>query len=98
MGLFLTGLWGFAAAGGVPPQPLKLQSYLLNRSVVGYFVANNTGLASPLELAAEVKLGVVGIGWNLNHLATSKTGGLEQYEIQQAAALKRARARDPMSA
>ena len=54
------------------------QSYLLNRSVVGYFVANNTGLASPSELAAEVKLGIVGIGWNLNHLATSKTGGLAQ--------------------
>ena len=33
----------------------------------------------------------MGIGWNLNHLATSKTGGLEQYEAQQAAALKQAR-------
>ena len=38
--------WGFAAAGGVPPQPARMQSYLLNRSVVGYFVANNMGLAS----------------------------------------------------
>jgi hypothetical protein len=41
---------------------------------------------------AEAKLGIMGIGWNLNHLATSKTGGLEQYEAQQAAAaLKQAR-------
>ena len=83
--------WGFAAAGGVPPQPAGMQSYLLNKSVVGYFVANNTGLASAAELAAEVKLGIVGIGWNLNHLATSKSGGLEQYEAEQAAALKAAR-------
>ena len=83
--------WGFAAAGGVPPQPAGMQSYLLNKSVVGYFVANNTGLASAAELAAEVKLGIVGIGWNLNHLATSESGGLEQYEAEQAAALKAAR-------
>ena len=30
-----------------------MRSYFLNRSVVGYFVANNTGLASPQEVAAE---------------------------------------------
>ena len=41
--------WGFASHGGVPPQPANLQSYQLNRSVVGYFVANNTGLASAEE-------------------------------------------------
>ena len=80
--------WGFASHGGVPPQPANLQSYQLNRSVVGYFVANNTGLASAEELAAEVKLGIVGIGWNLYHSQTSKTGGIEEYEIQQAKALK----------
>jgi hypothetical protein len=33
----------------------------------------------------------MGIGWNLDHLDTSKTGGIEEYEVQQAAALKRAR-------
>lgn len=72
--------------------PSNLQSrYFLNQSVVGYFVANNTGLASVQELASEAKLGIMGIGWNLNHLATSKSGGLEQYEIQQAAALKKLR-------
>lgn len=83
--------WGFAAHGGVPPLPPNLQSFALNRSVVGYFVANNTGLASPEEASAEVTLGIVGIGWNLYHSSTSKTGGLEQYEIEQAAALKKAR-------
>ena len=72
----------------MPPQPANLQSYQLNRSVVGYFVANNTGLASAEELAAEVKLGIVGIGWNLYHSQTSRTGGIEEYEIQQAKALK----------
>lgn len=83
--------WGFASHGGVPAQPRTMQSFWLNRSVVGYFVANNTGLASAEELAAEVKLGIVGIGWNLYHSATSKTGGIEQYEIEQAAALKKKR-------
>lgn len=65
--------------------------YFLNQSVVGYFVANNTGLASSEELAAEAKLGIMGIGWNLDHLDTSKTGGLEGYEVEQAAQLKKAR-------
>ena len=72
--------------------PGKLQSrYLLNQSVVGYFVANNTGLANDAELAAEARLGIMGIGWNLNHLATSKHGGLETYEAEQARALKKLR-------
>ena len=83
--------WWATAAGGLPAQPSNLQSYFLNRSVVGYFVANNTGLASAEELTADTKLGVVGIGWNLYHSATSKTGGIEGYEVQQAAALKKAR-------
>lgn len=84
--------WGFTKHGGTPPLPGKLHSrYFLNQSVVGYFVANNTGLANPVELAAEARLGIMGIGWNLNHIVTSVSGGLEQYEIQQAAALKKFR-------
>jgi hypothetical protein len=64
-----------------------------------YFIANNSGLASPAELATDVKLGIVGIGWNLFHDATARGdpmadpngtdgGNIEGYEIQQAAALK----------
>jgi len=84
--------WGFTAHGGLPPMPPNFQSrYLMNQSVVGYFVANNSGLASPVELSAEAKLGIMGIGWNLNHISTSKQGGLEKYEAEQAAALKKAR-------
>ena len=84
--------WGFQSHRGLPAMPSRMQSrYLINQSIVGYFVANNSGLASVAELVAESKLGVVGIGWNLNHLATSSGGGLEAYEIQQAAALKQAR-------
>ena len=33
----------------------------------------------------------MGIGWNLDHLVTSKSGGLEEFEARQAAALKQAR-------
>lgn len=92
--------WGFAETGGIPLQPPGLQSYMLNRSVMGLFVANNTGLASPKELAAELTLGTIGIGWNLDHLHTSQDpqdpagslgGGIEGLELQQAAALKQAR-------
>ena len=64
-------------------------------------MANNTGLASPAELRAETAspLGILGIGWNLDHLDTTANGmsptgaggGLERYEIEQAAALKAAR-------
>ena len=51
------------------------------------------------ELAEEIKLGILGIGWNLDHLHTSTNpqdpgtagGGLERLEAQQAAALKAAR-------
>ena len=84
--------WGFKTHGGLPAMPFAMQRrYFLNQSVVGYFVANNTGLANEAELAAEAKLGIVGIGWNLDHLATSQAGGLERYEVEQAAALKAAR-------
>ncbi len=38
--------WGFVKHGGLPPQPAAMQSYWLNRSVAGYFVANSTGLAN----------------------------------------------------
>ena len=67
--------WGFTETGGIPLQPPGLQSYMLNRSVMGLFVANNTGLASPKELAAELTLGTIGIGWNLDHLHTSQACG-----------------------
>ena len=51
--------WGFSKAGGLPPMPVELQSYALNRSVVAYFVGNNTGLASPAELSAETTPGIL---------------------------------------
>ena len=61
------------------------------KQVVGYFIGNNTGLENAEELAADIKLGIVGIGWNLYHSKTSVSGGLEGYESVQAAALKAAR-------
>ena len=95
-----TAGWGFAATGGIPPQPPHMRSYAINRTVLATFVANNTGLANGAELAAEVKSGVVGIGWNLYHSKTGLDpqkpagplgGGIEAYETQQAAALKKLR-------
>lgn len=65
-------------------------SLSVSLQVAGYFVANNTGLANPAEVVAENKLGIVGIGWNLNHLHTSVSGGLETYEAEQAKVLKAA--------
>ena len=90
--------WGFQTTR-LPPLPPHMQSYLLNRSVLGLFLGNNTGMDSSEEVVAEARLGVVGIGWNLNHIATSTNGqdprtaggGLERYELEQAAALKAAR-------
>ena len=83
--------WGFKS---LPAMPTNMASYLFNKSVVGYFVANNTGLSNPEELQAETRLGVVGIGWNLYHSATTQPqsgGHLEDFELQQAAMLKKAR-------
>lgn len=86
--------WGFSATG-LPEIPPAMRGWALNKSVVGYFVANNTGVGSEAENAAENRLGIVGIGWNLNHLHTSAPGPsggrLEDYEVEQAIALKKAR-------
>ena len=80
--------WGFAAGGGFPPLPASFRSWQLNRSTVGYFLGNASGMDSVAEVRAEVgKFGVVGIGWQLNNIP-SKYSHLETFEIEEARKLK----------
>ena len=38
------------------------------RSLAAYFVGNASGMDSEAELQGEIKLGYVGIGWQLNNI------------------------------
>ena len=60
--------WGFASHGGFPALPAAWQSYSLQESTVGFFLGNASGMDSAAEEKAEVRLGVVGIGWQLNNI------------------------------
>eukprot|EP01046_Picozoa_sp_COSAG06_P004024 COSAG06_NODE_163_length_21566_cov_9.641070_18_plen_382_part_00 len=79
--------WGFASRGGFPPLPPSWRSFSLQRATVGYFMGNASGMDSTAELQAEAKLGIVGIGWQLNNIP-SHHSNLEEYELQEAARLK----------
>ena len=80
--------WGFSAHGGFPVNPWA--SYQLNQSTVAYFVGNASGMDSVGEVEAEVKLGYLGIGWQLNNIP-SHYSHLEAAEIAQAKVLRAAR-------
>jgi hypothetical protein len=67
--------------------PNAMRSYLTNRSVVAYFVGNDTAANSPAEMAAEAQLGIVGVGWQLSAISSNFTG-LEQHELALAHRLK----------
>ena len=42
--------WGFEAHGGFPPLPPAWQTYSLQKSTVGFFLGNATGMDSAAEL------------------------------------------------
>ena len=77
--------WGFEKYGGFPPNPWH--SWQMNLSTTAYFVGNASGMDSPAELAGEVKLGYVGIGWQLDNIP-SHYSNLEKYEILEAQRLQ----------
>jgi hypothetical protein len=79
--------WGFASHGGFPALPAAWQSYSLQESTVGFFLGNASGMDSAAEEKAEVRLGVVGIGWQLNNIP-SHHSNLETFEIEEAQRLK----------
>jgi hypothetical protein len=77
--------WGFQAHGGFPSNPWG--SYAMNLSTTAYFVGNASGMDSPSELGKEIKLGYVGIGWQLNNIP-SHYSHLETFEKLEAKNLK----------
>lgn len=79
--------WGFESHGGFPALPERWQSYSLKHSTVGLFLGNASGMESAEELAAEVRFGIVGLGWQLNSIP-SKHSNLEVYELEEAKRLK----------
>eukprot|EP00035_Acanthoeca_spectabilis_P000868 m.76005 g.76005 ORF g.76005 m.76005 type:complete len:480 (-) comp10476_c1_seq1:158-1597(-) len=80
--------WGFEKHGGFPVNPWH--SWAMNLSTTAYFVGNASGMDSPAELQGEIKLGYVGIGWQLNNIP-SHYSHLETYEIEEAKILKNLR-------
>jgi hypothetical protein len=83
--------WGFTKKGGFPPTPWRHNHASQTEGLFGaYFVGNASGMDSPAELAKEVKLGYVGIGWQLNNIP-SHYSHLEKFEIIEAQRLKKLR-------
>eukprot|EP00041_Stephanoeca_diplocostata_P004427 m.45041 g.45041 ORF g.45041 m.45041 type:complete len:378 (-) comp15108_c0_seq6:120-1253(-) len=80
--------WGFESHGGFPSNPWA--SYQMNQSTTAYFVGNASGMDNKAELTAEVHLGYVGIGWQINNIP-SNYSHLETYEILEAKRLKELR-------
>ena len=73
--------WGFVKHGGFPANPWA--SWQMNHSTTAYFVGNASGMDSLAELSGEVRLGYVGIGWQLDNIP-SHYSDLEKYEIEEA--------------
>jgi len=61
--------------------------YQMNQSAVGYFLGNASGMNSPDEVAAEARMGVVGLGWQLSNIP-SHYSNLEWFELEEARRLK----------
>ena len=75
---------------GYPPLPWAgFPTYNMAQSTAAWFVGNDTGLNSAVEIAAEARFGVVGIGWQL-HMFGSGFQHLETWEALTARAIKRA--------
>ena len=96
LALRLLGTLAWGPAGGWPGTmdaahnaalPARMRSYLTNRSVVAYFIGNDTSANSAQEDAAEGRFGIVGVGWQLSAIASRFTG-LEQHELDTARRLK----------
>ncbi len=79
--------WGFAAHGGFPPLPAAFQGFSLERSTMGLFLGNASGMNSAEELSAEARFGFVGVGWQINNIPSNHSN-LEQYELETARQLK----------
>lgn len=70
--------------------PPSMRSYITNRSVVAYFVGNDSAANSPAENAAESRFGIAGVGWQLGAISSNFTN-LEQHELATARQLKATR-------
>ena len=80
--------WGFQKRGGFPPLPPSWQTWSLQRSTIGLFLGNASGMDSADELRAEARFGVVGVGWQINNIP-SHHSNLEVFELEEAARLKK---------
>ena len=79
--------WGFARHGGFPQLPAAWQSYSLESATAGLFLGNASGMASDAELRAEVRFGIVVVGWQVNNIP-SHHSNLEVFELAEARRLK----------
>ena len=77
--------WGFDKFGGFVKNPWA--SWQMNRSTTAYFVGNASGMDSKQEMMEEVKLGYIGVGWQLNNLP-SKFQHLEAFERLESQRLR----------
>ena len=82
--------WQWRSHGGLPLLPWPTD-WSVNGSIASFFVGNASGFNSEKETAAGGKLGIYGIGWELENIPTHNTN-LEPAEIEAARALK---ARNP---
>lgn len=82
-------LFSLKRYGGFPKNPWQ-HTWAVNTSTTAYFVGNASGMDSQHELDGELKLGYVGIGWQLNNIP-SHYSHLETYEVEEAQILKKLR-------
>eukprot|EP00966_Prymnesium_polylepis_P214584 4969222-Prymnesium_polylepis.1 len=78
--------WALRAHGGRPPLPFAPSGRLRDVSVA-YFLGSAEGFDSAREVAAEARLGIVGVGWQLDSVRSNHSH-LEAAELVTAAQLK----------
>ena len=59
--------WGWRSHGGLPELPWA-SDWSVNGSIAAYFVGNASGYNSAQETAAGARLGIYGIGWELDNI------------------------------
>ena len=78
--------WAFQKHGGRPPLPFSPSGAIRDVSVA-YFLGNASGFDSAAEALAESRLGLVGIGWQINNVP-SHDMHLEAAELATAKQIK----------
>jgi len=78
------------SSGGLGYPPIPLEGYPtwdMAASTAAYFLGNDTGLNNDVELAAQARFGIVGLGWQLA-MRKGPWRHLERWEAETTAAIK----------